>query len=153
MSDSNYRKGVGIFLINKKKKLWIGKRINSEKFWQMPQGGIDNMETEDEAMKRELLEEIGTNKIQIICKSKDHLRYDIPKNLIKKLWKGKYLGQSQRWFACKFLGVDKDINLNLHKPEFSSWKWIDPYDIMNLVIPFKKEMYLQILGEFKEYYL
>lgn len=153
MSDSNYRKGVGIFLINKKKKLWIGKRINSEKFWQMPQGGIDNMETEDEAMKRELLEEIGTNKIQIICKSKDHLRYDIPKNLIKKLWKGKYLGQSQRWFACKFLGVDKDINLNLHKPEFSSWKWIDPYDIMNLVIPFKKEMYLQILSEFKEYYL
>ena len=85
MLDSNYRKGVGIFLINKKKKLWIGKRINSEKFWQMPQGGIDNMETEDEAMKRELLEEIGTNKIQIICKSKDHLRYDIPKNLIKKL--------------------------------------------------------------------
>ena len=153
MKNSKYRNGVGIFLINKKRKLWVGRRVDSEKYWQMPQGGIDKSENEVDAMRRELKEEIGTDKVEIISKTKDCLKYHIPNNILKNLWKGQFIGQSQRWFACKYKGEDSDINIKLFKPEFSKWKWIDPREAIDIVVPFKRKMYRHILEEFKEFYM
>ena len=148
-----YRNGVGIFLLNKEKKLWIGKRIDDEKdFWQMPQGGVDVKESDSEAMMRELKEEIGTNNIKVLDKSEEKLFYDLPKELISKVWSGRYKGQAQQWYACDFIGSDNEIDLNYHKPEFSEWKWVEPEKILDLVIPFKKNMYEKILRAFKKLY-
>ena len=148
-----YRNGVGIFLLNKEKKLWIGKRIDDEKdFWQMPQGGVDVKESDSEAMMRELKEEIGTNNIKVLGKSEEKLFYDLPKELISKVWSGRYKGQAQQWYACDFIGSDNEIDLNYHKPEFSEWKWVEPEKILDLVIPFKKNMYEKILRAFKKLY-
>ena len=148
-----YRNGVGIFLLNKNKKLWVGKRIDSDgKFWQMPQGGIDTGEKEDDAMKRELKEEIGTNNVNILMKSEDWFQYDLPQELMKSIWKGKYKGQRQKWYACEIVDDDNKINLNYHKPEFSEWKWIEPRLAIDLVIPFKKSMYEKILDTFIDLY-
>lgn len=151
---NEYRLGVGIFLLNKNKKLWVGKRIDNAtgNYWQMPQGGIDNYESFKDAMMRELKEEIGTNKIKILREKKELLNYDLPIQIRKKIWQGKYKGQSQKWFACLFEGKDKEININYFKPEFSEWKWINPNDALNFVIPFKKKLYIQILEEFKKLY-
>ena len=151
---NKYRKGVGIFLINSEKKLWVGKRIDlRSRYWQMPQGGIDKNETPLKAMRRELFEEIGIDKnYTVIEESKKWFQYELPKNLIGIIWKGKYLGQKQKWFACKFHGNDKDINLNLHVPEFSKWKWVNPTESIDLVVPFKKKLYEEILENFKELY-
>lgn len=150
--EKYYRLGVGIFLLNKTKKLWIGKRIDSEDHWQMPQGGVDNKETPLEAMKRELKEEIGTNDVKVLSQTDNWLRYDLPKKLIPKLWNGQFLGQQQKWFACQFNGTDNDINLNLHKPEFREWKWISPTESLKYVVPFKKKVYENVLNLFKEFY-
>ena len=148
-----YRNGVGIFLLNKNKKLWVGKRIDSDgKFWQMPQGGIDTGEKEDDAMKRELKEEIGINNVNILMKSEDWFQYDLPQELMKSIWKGKYNGQRQKWYACEIVDDDNKINLNYHKPEFSEWKWIEPRSAIDLVIPFKKSMYEKILDTFRDLY-
>ena len=148
-----YRKGVGVFLLNKSKQVWVGKRLDvKNNFWQMPQGGIDTGESEKEAMMRELLEEIGTNNIKIIGISKNWLSYDIPTELVGKIWKGRYLGQSQKWFVCEFLDEDSKINLNFHKPEFCEWRWIKPELLTKVVIPFKKKLYEEILKAFKDYY-
>lgn len=148
-----YRKGVGVFLLNREKQLWIGKRVDSKKdFWQMPQGGVDSMETNSEAMMRELKEEIGTNKIKVLEKSEKKFRYDLPKEIANKVWSGKYKGQIQQWYACEFIGKDNEINLNYHKPEFSEWKWVSPEKVLDLVIPFKRKMYKKILNVFKKLY-
>lgn len=147
-----YRNGVGIFLLNDKKKLWVGRRLDSNIFWQMPQGGIDNDESEEEAMKRELEEEIGTKNVKIIKKSKKLLNYDIPSDMIKKVWNGKFKGQAQRWFACKFRGSDSEINVATKVAEFVEWRWIDPELVVDAVIPFKKKMYRSILKEFSDLY-
>ncbi len=149
----SYRSGVGIFLLNKKKKLWVGKRIDSaSNFWQMPQGGIDDKETENQAMMRELKEEIGTNNIKTLMISDEWFTYDLPNDLINKVWKGRYIGQTQKWYACQFQGKDNEIKLDNFKPEFLEWKWIDPKEALNLVIPFKKEMYKKILKKFNVLY-
>ena len=123
-----YRMGVGIFLLNEKKKLWVGKRIDFKtNFWQMPQGGIDCNESPKEAMIRELGEEVGLKKnFKIVDETKNWLSYQLPQEIKKKVWNGKYVGQKQKWFACKFFGLDDEINLESHKPEFSEWKWIRP---------------------------
>ena len=151
MSNS-YRKGVGIFLISDKKKVWVGKRLDSDKYWQMPQGGIDTSETELQAMKRELKEETGIDNVKVLCSTKDWLKYDLPLNLRKKIWKGKYVGQLQKWYACEFLGRDSDIKLDTFNPEFKEWKWVEPQTITENVIPFKKNMYVELLENFKKYY-
>lgn len=149
----NYRKGVGVFLLNKKKHVWVGKRIDvKNNFWQMPQGGIDGGENDREAMMRELLEEIGTNNIKILGTSEDWLSYDLPVELVGKIWKGQYSGQSQKWFACEFTGNENEINLNTTNPEFDDWKWIKPQMLLKHVIPFKREMYKKILEIFKDFY-
>ena len=108
-----YRKGIGIFLINSENKLWVGKRIdNKNNYWQMPQGGVDEYETEEQAMKREMFEEVGiNNSFEILGMSKNLLFYDLPKEIIKFVWNGKYIGQSQRWFFCKFIGIDSMFDL------------------------------------------
>ena len=149
-----YRNGVGIFLLNKNKKLWVGKRIDSDgQFWQMHQCGIDIGEKEDDAMNRELKEEIGTNNVNILMKSEGWFKYDLPQDLMKSIWKGKYKGQRQKWYACEIIDDDNQINLNYHKPEFSEWKWIDPKSALDLVIPFKKRMYEKILDTFRKLYV
>ena len=148
-----YRHGVGVFLLNKKKKLWIGKRINAQNdFWQMPQGGIDTKESELNAMMRELKEEIGTNNVEVLMRSDQLYQYELPKNLISKVWSGKYKGQIQRWFACSFLGEDREIKLDYYKPEFKDWKWVDPIYILEKVIPFKRKMYKKIIEDFRNLY-
>lgn len=149
-----YRNGVGIFLLNKNKKLWVGKRINSSsQFWQMPQGGIDFGEKEDDAMKRELKEEVGTNNVKILMKCENWFQYDLPSDLKKSIWNGKYKGQRQKWYACELIDHDNQININYHKPEFCEWKWIEPELVLDLVIPFKKKMYKEILETFSNLYI
>ena len=123
-------------------------------YWQMPQGGIDKNESPINAMKRELMEEVGiSNNYEIIRETSCWLKYKLPKNLLGKIWNGKFIGQTQKWYACKFNGKDKEINLNTHYPEFSDWKWIKPDDSLKLVVPFKKELYKNILENFKDLYI
>tara|TARA_E500000331_G_C17008705_1_gene605371 strand:- start:302 stop:769 length:468 start_codon:yes stop_codon:yes gene_type:complete len=146
-----YRRGVGIFLINKKNQLWVGKRIDTRNdYWQMPQGGIDGAESPEDAMKRELMEETGVKyNYKVIGRTKNWLTYELPLDLVDSVWSGKYLGQQQIWFACRFSGADNQIDINRYgKPEFSSWKWISPSRCLDLVIPFKKDMYRSIMKEF-----
>ena len=148
------RKGIGIFLLNSKKQLWIGKRIDVRNdYWQMPQGGIDNNESPLQAMKREMKEETGiTENFNVITESKEWLSYELPKDLVNVVWGGKYLGQKQKWFACNFFGKDDEIKLDKHKPEFMDWKWIKPEHVLDLVVPFKRKMYEEILRNFESLY-
>tara|TARA_Y100000590_G_C15417292_1_gene899983 strand:+ start:332 stop:811 length:480 start_codon:yes stop_codon:yes gene_type:complete len=150
VKNDSYRKGVGIILLNREKKVFVGKRIDfKNKFWQMPQGGINKNEKSENAVYRELYEETGIKKAKIIFKSKKWFQYKIPLNLKKKIWKGKFLGQKQKWFVMKFNGNEKkDINLNIHKAEFCDWKWVDFKDLEKLIVPFKKKMYKEIIKEF-----
>ncbi len=148
-----YRKGVGIFLLNKEKNVWVGKRLdNKNEFWQMPQGGVEKNESYKEAMLRELKEEIGTNNVKILGVNNGYLRYTIPKKISENIWDGKFKGQSQKWFVCEYLDSDAKINLNAYKPEFSEWKWVSPILITKLAVPFKKKLYKNILKIFREYY-
>ena len=149
-----YRRGVGIFLLNKKKELWVGKRIDfKNNYWQMPQGGIDKNETPEEAMARELGEEVGIIKnYEILMEHEKWLSYKIPDSLKKVVWNGKYIGQIQKWFVCRFFGKDKEFNLETHKPEFMEWKWIKPKEVLKFVVPFKKNLYENILKDFCNFY-
>ena len=150
-----YRKGIGIFLINSKGQLWVGKRVdNKNNYWQMPQGGIDQDESEEDAMRREMYEEVGLeNQYKIIAVSGKYFSYDLPRDIVNFVWNGMYKGQTQRWFCCKFLGNDSLIDLNKdEKPEFCNWKWIRPEDCVKEVVPFKKSLYKSVLNEFKNLY-
>ena len=149
---NSYRIGVGIILINKKKKIFVGKRIDVKKeAWQMPQGGVAKNEKLEDAAYRELYEETGVKKAEIIFQSKKWFKYNIPSHVKKKLWKGKFLGQKQKWFLMKFKGNEKkDINLNIHKAEFNNWKWVNIDQLEGLIVPFKKKMYKEIVKEFED---
>jgi putative (di)nucleoside polyphosphate hydrolase len=146
-----YRKGVGMMVFNDDKKIFVGKRIDNQKAWQMPQGGVDENEDCLSAARRELYEETGIQSIRVIEKSKEKYTYDLPEYLLGKLWKGKYKGQKQRWFLIKFLGPDSEINLNQKCPEFNEWKWVDIDELSNLIVPFKKELYLSVIKEFQSF--
>ena len=148
---NSYRLGVGIILLNEEKKVFVGKRIDiKSEAWQMPQGGINKDEKIENAAYRELYEETGIKKAKIILRSKKWFQYNIPLPLKKKLWKGKYLGQKQKWFVMKFKGNEKkDINLNMSKAEFCDWKWINLNELESLIVSFKKKMYKKILKEFE----
>jgi len=142
-----YRQGVGIILLNSKKKVFVAKRIdNAVEAWQMPQGGIDDGENELQAMERELEEEIGITPAltKLIYTFPEWLTYDLPQDLQKKLWQGKYLGQRQKWFVLEFLGNDSDINICTTIPEFCEWKWEDAKNLPELIVDFKKELYQTI---------
>ena len=148
---NSYRIGVGIILLNEEKKVFVGKRIDiKSEFWQMPQGGINKNEKMEDAAYRELYEETGIKKAKIILRSKKWFQYNIPLALKKKLWKGKYLGQKQKWYVFKFNGNDKEINLKTKKPEFLEWKWIDLEIITDTVVDFKLEIYKKIKEEVKK---
>lgn len=144
-----YRKGVGIMLFNSNKKVFVGKRIDNTKAWQMPQGGIEYNEDTIEAMKRELQEETGITSIKIIKQSFLEHTYDLPEHLIRKLWNGKYKGQKQSWFLVKFLGEDNEIKLDQRNPEFNDWKWVNVQELTKLIVPFKKKLYQKLIIEFK----
>jgi len=152
--DHLYRKGVGIMVLNSQNKIFVGKRLkNRSDLWQMPQGGIDIGEEEDVAVLRELKEETGICNIEIIKKSEKYFYYNLPYMLQKKFYKGKYLGQKQRWFLVKFSGdLEKDINLKGYStPEFSNFKWVDVETLLKSVVSFKQKMYEQVVNEFMEY--
>ena len=142
------RLGVGIILLNKENKIFVGKRIdNPKKFWQMPQGGVDKNESFLQAAKRELNEETGIKSIKLIKQIDDWYTYDLPKNLLGKIWKGKYRGQKQKWFIMKFQGSDKEININTNNPEFLDWKWIKPSELPAVAVYFKVNIYKKLLLE------
>lgn len=147
-----YRPCVGMMIVNKEKMVFVAKRsdIKSES-WQMPQGGINKGEDPEVAVIRELEEEVGTNKVNILQESKDWLYYDLPKRLAAKLWNGRYRGQKQKWFLMEFCGDDKDINIETEHPEFCEWKWVEPGQIVDIIVPFKKRLYTEVLQEFSEF--
>ncbi|ANI76571.1 MULTISPECIES: RNA pyrophosphohydrolase [Sphingobium] len=151
-SELGYRPCVGVMLVNMDGKVFVGQRIDSEvEAWQMPQGGIDDGEDEKAAALRELGEEtgIGRDHVEIIAKARDEHFYDLPSELVGKLWGGKFRGQRQIWFLARFLGGDHDINIATHEPEFSEWKWINPEALPDVIVPFKRKLYRDILQEFK----
>ena len=147
--NKEYRLGVGIVILNKENKIFAGKRISASiDVWQMPQGGIDPNETPIQAIYREMLEETGSNNIELIQESKDWLYYDIPNEILPKSWHGKYCGQKQKWFLAKFLGEDLEFNLNTEHPEFIEWNWTTPLELLNDIVDFKRKLYEDIFEEF-----
>tara|TARA_X000000368_G_C22731494_1_gene579694 strand:+ start:34 stop:519 length:486 start_codon:yes stop_codon:yes gene_type:complete len=145
------RSGVGIVLLNKKNEVFIARRLdNAKKFWQMPQGGVDKNEDYLDAAYRELEEETSINNVKLIKKLDGFITYELPKNLIGIIWKGKYKGQKQKWFVMKFLGQDSDINLKTKHPEFFEWKWVALDKITDLVVEFKLSVYKEIKEKVKK---
>ena len=148
-SDLPYRPCVGILLLNHEQKVFVGCRIDQRaEAWQMPQGGIDAGEDPEDAAFRELEEEIGTRQAEIIAVSPGWITYDLPEELVGKVWKGRYRGQKQKWFAMRFLGTDADINLEAHHPEFSEWKWVSMNALPDLIVPFKRQSYVEVVDCF-----
>jgi putative (di)nucleoside polyphosphate hydrolase len=146
-----YRRGVGIMLLNSLDQVFVAQRIDfAGDAWQMPQGGIDKGESPREAARRELKEEIGTDKADFLAESKGWFTYDFPPELRERFRQGRFLGQQQKWFAMRFTGSDSDIDLETHHPEFKTWKWVAPSDLPRLIVPFKRQVYLDVLAEFRE---
>ena len=147
-----YRPCVGIFLLNNDGLVFAGRRIDSRaEAWQMPQGGIDAGESPLQACMREMREEIGTNTAELISQHDDWLYYDIPLPLANRLWQGRYKGQKQKWMALRFTGDDSDINIATEEPEFCEWKWLSPHDLVDLAVPFKRDVYQNVLAAFAPY--
>lgn len=151
-SKRPYRPCVGIMLINDNGHIFGGQRIdNRAEAWQMPQGGIDAGEDVETACFREMREEIGTDKADILSIHPEWLNYDIPLPLADRLWGGSYRGQSQKWVALRYTGQDSDINIATDEPEFFSWQWISPADLIQLAVPFKRPVYEDIMTQFAQY--
>lgn len=149
-----YRRGVGVMLLNREGKVFVGARIdNTDEAWQMPQGGIAKDEKPWATALRELEEETGIppTLVERVSATPERLKYDLPKELRGKLWGGKYVGQDQDWYLAKFLGDDGDVNIQTEDPEFREWKWIEPQQLPELIVPFKRELYRQLLREFADY--
>ena len=153
MNDENlYRRGAGVMLLNGEGLVWVGKRIdNSAEAWQMPQGGIDKGEAPWATALRELEEETGIapHLVERIAECPEQLRYDLPPELRGKLWKGKWKGQLQDWYLCRFLGRDSDVDIATKHAEFSEWKWVEPKQLPELIVPFKRDMYRDLLRHFE----
>tara|TARA_B100000780_G_scaffold170961_1_gene119669 strand:+ start:3788 stop:4258 length:471 start_codon:yes stop_codon:yes gene_type:complete len=145
------RTGVGILVLNSKNQVFVGKRKdNPFDKWQMPQGGVDPNEPLLVAMKRELEEETSIKKIEILKEFDQWLEYELPENLIGKIWKGKYRGQKQKWFIVRFKGKESEININTRHPEFIEWKWVNMNSLPDLIVTFKKHVYEKVLTELKK---
>ncbi|MBT3358572.1 MAG: RNA pyrophosphohydrolase [Rhodospirillales bacterium] len=147
-----YRKCVGAVLFNQNGLVFVGERNDmGESSWQMPQGGVDKGEKPRKAVKRELAEEIGTDKIEIVAEHPDWLCYDFPKELIGTAWGGRFRGQKQKWFALRFTGADSDIDLSAGRhPEFRAWQWIPIGRLCKIIIPFKRPVYEAVVEEFRQ---
>ena len=138
-------------LLNADGEVFVGNRVDTgDDSWQMPQGGIDRGESPRKAAIRELKEETGTDKVRILAKSSRWLDYDLPKDVSRRIWKGRYRGQTQRWFAMRFLGSDSDIVLDNHHREFTAYRWVPIDRLVDLIIPFKRLVYQQVVDEFRE---
>ena len=145
------RSGVGIIVLNNNNQVFVGKRKdNPGDKWQMPQGGVNKGEDFINAMRRELIEETSIKNIKILKEIQNMYQYELPNNLVGIIWKGKFRGQRQKWFITKFLGKDNEINLDTQHPEFIDWKWIDPKDLPEVIVDFKKELYLNLLKEINQ---
>jgi putative (di)nucleoside polyphosphate hydrolase len=139
------RSGVGIVVLNKANKVFVAKRIdNAKNFWQMPQGGVDEGEDYLTAAYRELEEETSIKNVDLISELDGLITYNLPEHLLGIIWKGKYKGQSQKWFLMRYLGEDNQINIKTKKPEFLDWKWVDLKEITNLVVDFKLHVYQEV---------
>jgi putative (di)nucleoside polyphosphate hydrolase len=150
-STGLYRPCVGIALFNRDNHVFLGERIDTPGAWQMPQGGIDDDETIEQAAFRELAEEIGTNKAKIIRVADTKIRYELPPDMREKLWQGRFIGQEQTWVAMRFLGQDHEIRLEAHKPpEFNDWKWSPLEETLDLIVPFKRETYTKVIEIFAD---
>ena len=146
------RLGVGIILLNKDNEVFVGKRKdNPIDKWQMPQGGIDNNEKPLDAMKRELEEETSVTNIKILKEVNSWLEYELPPHLLGKIWKGKYRGQTQKWFIVRFIGNDKEINLKTKRPEFIEWRWISHKLLTEVIVDFKKSVYKKLEVEISDF--
>ncbi|MEM1053479.1 MAG: RNA pyrophosphohydrolase [Pseudomonadota bacterium] len=153
MSDLPYRPCAGFMLVNAEGLVFVGERIDKRAhgYWQMPQGGIDPGEEPETAALRELEEEtgVGPELVQIIAAGSKTFKYDLPPELLGRIWKGKYRGQEQYWYLGRFSGSDADINLNAHNPaEFQSFRWVKPQELPELIIPFKRAVYEELVAEF-----
>ena len=145
------RSGVGIIVLNKNDKIFVAKRIDNPKnFWQMPQGGVDNNEDFLKAAYRELYEETNIKSVELIKELDGTITYELPNRLLGIIWKGKYKGQKQKWFLMRFVGNDKEININTKIPEFLDWKWIDIDQITEVVVDFKLHVYKKLKEKIKK---
>ena len=146
-----YRRGAGMMLLNARNQVFVARRRDMpSEAWQMPQGGIDEGESPAAAALRELREEIGTDRAAIIAESPRWFTYDLPVELLDRLWGGRFRGQTQKWFVLRFTGTDADIDLETDEPEFSEWKWIAPETLPDVIVPFKRGLYANLLVEFRD---
>ena len=152
--DHLYRRGVGVMLLNPQRKVWVGQRIdNPTDAWQMPQGGLDDGEEPWPGALRELEEETGIDRrlVERVAECAEPLSYDLPPELMGKLWGGRWKGQLQHWFLARFTGTDADVTLATAEPEFSAWKWVAPAELPDLIVPFKRDLYRRLLAEFEQW--
>lgn len=155
MSDPSspliYRPCVGVALFNEDGKVFVGERIDTPGAWQMPQGGIDEGEDIETAARRELQEETGTHKAEMIATAPKTVRYDLPEHLQNKLWNGIFAGQEQQWVAMRFTGNDHDIDIaSFDPPEFSAWQWVHLHETIDLIVPFKRDVYRRVIEMFSD---
>jgi putative (di)nucleoside polyphosphate hydrolase len=149
--DLPYRPCVGMMMFNREGGIFVGKRIDQTlESWQMPQGGIDKGEDSHAAVMRELKEEVGTTNVKILREHPEWLFYDLPEHLIGVALEGKFRGQKQKWFALRFLGKDKEIRIATKHPEFSDWKWVAPDELLELIVPFKRDIYAKVIAAFSD---
>ena len=154
LSGYRYRPAVGVMLINPARKVWVGQRLdNALEAWQMPQGGLDPGEDVLEGALRELEEEtgIGRRLVEIVARAREELTYDLPDDLIGKIWKEKWRGQRQTWFLARFLGRDEDVHIDTEEPEFRAWKWAEPAELPAMIVSFKKKLYEDVLAAFADW--
>ncbi|MGE7204129.1 RNA pyrophosphohydrolase [Sphingomonas sp. NPDC019816] len=155
MTDLPYRPCAGVILMNRDGRVFVGQRIDSTlEAWQLPQGGIDPGEDAETAALRELFEETGVtaDKVELIARAPRELTYDLPEDMIGKVWKGKWRGQRQSWFLYRFLGEDTDIRIETEHPEFRAWRWSEPATLPAMIVPFKKSLYEELLVIFADHF-
>ncbi|MDB5720622.1 MAG: pyrophosphohydrolase [Alphaproteobacteria bacterium] len=149
-----YRPAAGIMLLNRDGKVFVAQRLDSSlEAWQMPQGGLDKGEDPEDGALRELEEETGIRpeRVEILARNPVELLYDLPDDLLGKIWKGRYRGQRQHWFLARFLGRDEDVNIDTAEPEFRAWKWAEPAELPSMIVPFKKKLYEDVLAAFADW--
>ena len=149
-----YRPAAGIMLLNREAKVFVAQRLDSSlEAWQMPQGGLDEGEDPQAGALRELEEETGIRSelVEILARAPAELYYDLPDDLLGKIWKGRYRGQNQHWFLARFLGRDEDVNIETAEPEFRAWKWAEPGELPAMIVPFKKKLYEDVLEAFADW--